>query len=123
MSGYGLFLVTIFLITSYNSLHIPGIEQPATYGRRAVSYIWGRRSSSSGKAITVSTIGAVTAAAGVQTARQMGQVQLAVAGRLLRIADGQAQAALELIEAASEGMADAMGEINRQIGQMLDTHA
>ena len=83
----------------------------------------GRRSLSTGKAITVSTIGVVTAAAGVQTARQMGQVQLAIAGRLLRIADEQGQAALDLIEAASEGMADAMGEMNREIGQMLDTHA
>ena len=71
----------------------------------------------------MSAIGPLTAAAGIQTARQMGQLQLAVAGRLLKIGAEQGRAALQLIEAVSEGIAAAVGAVDRSIGQMLDTHA
>ena len=71
----------------------------------------------------MSAIGPITAAAGIETARQMGQLQLAIAGRLLQIGAEQGQAALQLIEAASEGMAAAMGAMDRSIRQILDTHA
>ena len=50
----------------------------------------------------MSAIGLVSAAVNLKTAGALGKVQLAVAGRMLKIASQQGDIALKLIEAATE---------------------
>ncbi len=68
-------------------------------------------------------IDSVSAAVNLKAAGSLGKVQLAVAGRMLKIADQQGANALKLIEAAAESMSSATADLNRSIGRMLDLRA
>lgn len=69
------------------------------------------------------SMSAITAVAGLNAAQQMGKVQLAVAARLLSVANDQGQAVMQLLDAATEGMAAATEQVNAAIGQMVDFQA
>ncbi len=71
----------------------------------------------------MSTIDSVSAAVNLRAAGTLGKLQLAVAGRMLKIANQQGDNALILIEAASENMSSATADFNRSIGRMLDLRA
>ncbi len=71
----------------------------------------------------MSAIGAVSAAVNLKAAGSLGKVQLAVAGKMLKIANQQGESALKLIESAAENMSSATADLNRSIGLMLDLHA
>ncbi|MCH8053957.1 MAG: hypothetical protein IH895_07855 [Planctomycetes bacterium] len=71
----------------------------------------------------MSTIDSVSAAVNLKAAGSLGKVQLAVAGRMLKIANQQGDSALKLIEAAAESMSSATADLNRSIGLMLDLRA
>ncbi len=65
---------------------------------------------------------AVAAAVGFSQAQQVSQVQMAVAAKALKVANSQGSAALELIEAASDSLAQASAELGSAIGRMVDVH-
>ena len=71
----------------------------------------------------MSSMSAITAAAGLNAAQQMGKVQLVVAAKLQSVTKDQSQAVMKLIEAAAEGIAAATEQVSASIGQMLDVHA
>ncbi len=71
----------------------------------------------------MSAIDSVSAAVNLKAASSLGKVQLAVAGRMLKIANQQGDTALKLIEAAAESMSSATADLNRSLGLMLDLHA
>ena len=71
----------------------------------------------------MSAIGAVSAAVNLKAAGSLGKVQLAVAGKMLKIANQQGESALKLIESAAESMSSATADLNRSIGRTLDLHA
>ena len=71
----------------------------------------------------MSALGLVSAVSHTNMASHLGKVQLAVAGRMLKIANQQGDDALKLIEAAAESMSSATADLNRSIGRMLDLHA
>ncbi len=71
----------------------------------------------------MSTIDSVSAVVNLKAAGTLGKLQLAVAGRMLKIANQQGASALKLIEAAAENMSSATADLNRSLGQMLDLHA
>ena len=68
----------------------------------------------------MSALGLVTAVSQTASAGQMGKVQLAVAGKMLKIANAQGEAVLGLIEAAADGMSAASAELSSAIGQLVD---
>ncbi len=70
----------------------------------------------------MSAIDSVSAAVNLKGAGKLGKAQLAVAGRMLRIANQQGANALRLIEAAAGSMSSATADLNRSIGRMLDLH-
>ncbi len=45
---------------------------------------------------------------------------MAVAARMLKIADDQGQAAVKLIEAAAEGLTAATADLNHSLSRLLD---
>ena len=71
----------------------------------------------------MSAIDSVSAAVNLRAAGSLGKVQLAVAGKMLKIANQQGNNALNLIEAAAKSMSSATADLNRSIGRMLDLHA
>ena len=71
----------------------------------------------------MSAIDLVSAAVNLKAAGSLGKVQLAVVGRMLKIANQQGDNALKLIEAAADSMSSATADLNRSIGRMLDLHA
>ena len=71
----------------------------------------------------MSTIDSVSAAVNLKAAGSLGKVQLAVAGRMLKIANQQGDNALKLIEAAAENMSSPTADLNRSMGLMLDLRA
>ena len=71
----------------------------------------------------MSAIDSVSAAVNLKAAGALGKLQLAVAGRMLKIASQQSANALKLIESAAENMSSATADLNRSIGRMLDLHA
>ena len=71
----------------------------------------------------MSTIDSVSAAVNLRAAGTLGKLQLAVAARMLKIANQQGDSALKLIEAAAESMSSATADLNRSIGRMLDLRA
>ena len=68
----------------------------------------------------MSAIDSVSAAVNLKAAGSLGMVQLAVAGKMLKIANQQGDSALQLIEAAADSMSAATADLNRSIGRMLD---
>lgn len=71
----------------------------------------------------MSALGLATAVSQATSASQMGKIQLAVAGKMLEIANAQGQAVLGLIEAAAEGMSAASAELSSAIGELVDIQA
>ncbi len=71
----------------------------------------------------MSAIDSVSAAVNLRAAGTLGKLQLAVAGRMLKIANQQGAGALKLIESAAENMSSATAALNRSFGLMLDLHA
>ena len=71
----------------------------------------------------MSAIDSVSAAVNLKAAGTLGELQLAVAGRMLKIANQQGDNVLKLIESAAESMSSATADLNRSIGRMLDLHA
>ncbi len=71
----------------------------------------------------MSAIGSISAAVNLKAAGSLGKVQLAVAGRMLKITNEQGANTLKLIESAAENMSSATADLNRSIGRMLDLHA
>ncbi|MCH8853221.1 MAG: hypothetical protein IID41_11305 [Planctomycetes bacterium] len=71
----------------------------------------------------MSAIGLVSAVVNLKAAGTLGKVQLAVAGKMLKIANQQGDSALKLIEAAADSMSAATADLNRSIGRMLDLRA
>jgi hypothetical protein len=68
----------------------------------------------------------VNAAVGLQQAKVMGQIQFAVARKVLDMQDAQGNAAIELIDAATNGMAkagDAMVAAATGLGGQVDVYA
>jgi hypothetical protein len=68
-------------------------------------------------------IDSAPAAANLKAAGTLAKIQLAVAGRMLKIANQQGDNALKLIESAAENMSSATADLNRSIGLMLDLRA
>ena len=62
----------------------------------------------------------LSAALHLQQARSLGQVQLAVAAKFMKMSRDQGQAAVQLIEAASENMARASAEVQQSLGHLVD---
>jgi len=56
-------------------------------------------------------------------ASHLGKVQLAVAGKILEIANARGEAVLDLIEAAADGMSAASAELASAIGELVDIQA
>ncbi len=71
----------------------------------------------------MSAIDSISAAVNLRAAGSLGKVQLAVAGKMLNIANQQGDNALKLIDAAAKSMSSATADLNRCIGRMLDLHA
>lgn len=71
----------------------------------------------------MSALGLATAVSQTNMASHMGKVQLAVAGKMLKIANAQGEAVLGLIEAAAEGMSAASAELAGAIGDLVDIQA
>ncbi len=71
----------------------------------------------------MSTIDSVAAVVNLKAAGTLGKLQVAVAGRMLKIANQQGANVLKLIESAAENMSSATADLNRSIGRMLDLHA
>ena len=71
----------------------------------------------------MASIDSISAAVNLKAAGTLGKTQLAVAGRMLRIANQQGASSLKLIESAAENMSSATADLNRSLGQMLDLHA
>lgn len=71
----------------------------------------------------MSAVDPISAAVGLNAAGTLGRAQLAVAGRMRKIASQQGDAALKLIEAAAENMSAATSDLNQALGSMLDLHA
>ncbi len=69
------------------------------------------------------SISPIGAALGLRHAQQVGSVQLAVAAKLLDVAGGQSDAALRLIESASENLASAAADLTSALGQFVDFQA
>ncbi len=71
----------------------------------------------------MSSIDSISAAVNVEAAGTLGKTQLAVARRMLRIANQQGASALKLIKSAAENMSSTTADLNRSLGLMLDLHA
>lgn len=71
----------------------------------------------------MSALGLVTAVSQTNMASHLGKVQLAVAGKMLEIANAQGEAVLGLIEAAADGMSAASAELASAIGELVDIQA
>ncbi len=71
----------------------------------------------------MASIDSISAAVNLKAAGTLGKTQLAVAGRMLKIANQQGASALKLIESAAENMSSATADLNRSLGLMLDLHA
>ena len=71
----------------------------------------------------MSALGLVSAVSHTNMASHLGKVQLAVAGRMLKISNAQGEAVLDLIEAAAEGMSAASAELAGAIGELIDIQA
>ncbi|MCP4250999.1 MAG: hypothetical protein GY778_28510, partial [bacterium] len=64
-----------------------------------------------------------TALAGVKAAETMGQIQMAVAAKMLKTDNEQGGAGVQLVEAAAQNMAQAAGQVaslSRDMGDNLD---
>lgn len=71
----------------------------------------------------MSALGLVSAVSQTNLASHLGKVQLAVAGKMLKIANDRGEAILDLIEAAAEGMSAASAELAGAIGELVDIQA
>ena len=56
----------------------------------------------------------------VKTAESLGQIQLAVAARMLKTANDQGKAVVALIESAAETMEQATAQVLNAVGSSLD---
>ncbi len=67
-----------------------------------------------------------SALVGIKTAETMGQIQVAVAAKMLKTANEQGEAVLQLVEAAAQNMAQASGQVaslSADMGANLDLTA
>ena len=67
-----------------------------------------------------------SALVGIKTAETMGQIQVAVAAKMLKTANEQGEAVLQLVEAATQNMAQASGRVaslSADMGANLDLTA
>jgi hypothetical protein len=65
----------------------------------------------------------IEAVSSLKTAESTAQVQMALAAKLLDIANGQGQVAVQLIEAATEGMEEALQNMADGLSSQIDIYA
>ena len=59
----------------------------------------------------------------VKTAETLGQIQMAVAAKMLKTANDKGEAVVSLIESAAEGMEQAMAQVSAAVGSNLNVVA
>ena len=71
----------------------------------------------------MSALDPISAAVNLRSAQQVGKVQLSAAARVLKIANGQGEAALALIESAAQSITTATADLSKSLGGMVDIQA